>query len=103
IANPEQHHFAETDNQGLLDPSQELTKKRYKWLDQNYPSQSNWIRTTKDRINNSAAHANIVSSDKIFQVTDAGDAASTPFFDVEDEHMVKVDLWLAASIALTLM
>ena len=28
VANREQHHFAETDEQGLLDPSQELTKKR---------------------------------------------------------------------------
>src|SRR6266852_9339724 len=36
IGNPEQHHFAETDEQGLLDPSQALTKKRYQWLDQNY-------------------------------------------------------------------
>ncbi len=36
IANPELHHFADTDKQGLLDPSQALTKKRYQWLDQNY-------------------------------------------------------------------
>jgi hypothetical protein len=32
IANPEQEHFVETDEKGLLDPSQELTKKRHNGL-----------------------------------------------------------------------
>ncbi len=103
IGNPEQHHFAETDEQGLLDPSQELTKKRYKWLHERYRSKSDWIKSTKDRINMSAAHANIVSSGSTFRVSDTGDLINAPFFDIEDDYFVKADLWQAASIALTLM
>ena len=103
IANPEQHHFAETDEQRLLDPSQELTKKRYKWLHGHYRSKSDWIKNTKERINMSAAHANIVSSGSTFSVSDAGDLINAPFFDIEDDYFVKADLWQMASIALTLM
>ncbi|MGO9047138.1 MAG: hypothetical protein ACLPXW_23580, partial [Xanthobacteraceae bacterium] len=60
IANPEQEHFVETDAQGLLDPAQDLTKKRYKWLHENYRQKSDWIKKTKDQINVSTAHANII-------------------------------------------
>ena len=38
IANPEPHHFVDTDPFGILDPSQKLTKKRYRWLNDNYPN-----------------------------------------------------------------
>jgi hypothetical protein len=103
IANPEQRHFAETDEQGLLDPSQELTKRRYRWLHEHYRSISDWIKSTKERINMSAAHANIVSSGSTFRVSDAGDLIDAPFFDIEDDYFVKADLWQTASIALTLM
>jgi hypothetical protein len=103
IANSEQHHFAETDEQGLLDPSQELTNKRYRWLHEHYRSKSNWIKNTKERINMSAAHGNIVSSGSTFRVSDAGDLINAPFFDIEDEYFVKADPWQTASIALTLM
>jgi hypothetical protein len=103
IANPEQHHFAETDEQGLLDPLQELTKKRYKCLHEHYRSKSDWIKSTKERINMSTAHANIVSSGSTFRVSDAGDLINAPFFDIEDDYFVKADLWQTASIALTLM
>ena len=103
IANPEQEHFVELDAQGLLDPTQELAKKRYKWLEQNYRAKSDWIKTTKERINSSAAHANIVSSDNTFRIAETGDSINAPFFDIEDEYFVKADLWLIASTALELM
>lgn len=103
IANPEVQHFAETDAQGLLDPSQDLARKRYKWLDQHYRGKSDWIKQTKEQINVSAAHANIVSSGSVFRIADAGDAISAPFFDIEDEYFVKVALWRIGSVAITLM
>jgi hypothetical protein len=103
IANPEQHHFAETDAQGLLDPSQDLAKKRYQWLGRHYREKSDWIRSTKERINSSTAHANIVSSGSIFRIADTGDTINAPFFDIEDEYSVRADLWHTGSIALTLM
>ena len=80
IANPEQRHFADAGDRGILDPTSELTKKRYAWLNEHYRDKSQWIKDTKERINSSAAHANIVSADSVFRVTDAGDAVSTPFF-----------------------
>jgi hypothetical protein len=103
IANPELHHFADTDEQGLLDPTQALTKKRYQWLDQNYRRKSEWIKDKKEQINLSTAHANVVSSESTFRVAQAGDTINAPFFDIEDDHVVKVDLWQAGSIALTLL
>jgi hypothetical protein len=103
IANPELHHFADTDEQGLLDPSQELTKKRYQWLEQNYRDKSDWIKEKKEQINLSTAHANIVSSESTFRIADAGGVINAPFFDIEDDYIVKVDLWQTGSIALTLV
>jgi hypothetical protein len=103
IANPETHHFVDVDAFGIMDPSQKLTGKRYKWLDGNYPVQSAWIANTKDRINSSAAHANIISGDRTFRMADDQSAASAPFFDVEDEYFVKTDLWLISNVAITLM
>jgi hypothetical protein len=103
IANPEQEHFADIDDRGILDPSQELTKKRYAWLHKNFEPRSQWVKETKERINASAAHANIVSADSVFRISDAGDQIDAPFFDVEDEYHVKADLWLIGSVAITLM
>jgi hypothetical protein len=103
IANPETHHFVDIDAFGIMDPSQKLTSKRHKWLDQKYQDKSAWIATTKDRINSSAAHANIISGDSTFRMADDHSAASAPFFDVQDEYFVKADLWLISSVAITLM
>ena len=103
IANPETNHFVDVDEFGIMDPSQKLTGKRYKWLDQHYPDKSAWIASTKESINRSQAHANIVSGDSTFRIVDDHSTASAPFFDVEDEHFVKVDLWLISSVAVTLM
>jgi len=103
IANPGQGHFVKKDQHGILDPSTELTKKRYAWLRKHYPDKSQWIKDKKDGINSSTAHANILSADSVFQLTDAGDQVKAPFFDIEDEYFVKADLWLIGSVALGLM
>jgi hypothetical protein len=103
VANPETRHFVDTDAFGIMDASQKLTSKRYKWLEANYPDKSAWIAGTKDRINSSAAHANIIAGDSTFRMADDRSAATTPFFDVEDEYFVKADLWLISSVAITLM
>jgi len=103
IANPENRHFAETNKQGILDASPELAKKRYRWLSKHYRTKSDWIRDAKDRINEWAAHANVVSSERVFRVDQDGVVANTPFFDVEDDYLVKTDLWQSAAVALELM
>jgi hypothetical protein len=81
IANPENRHFAETNEQGILDASPKLAQNRYRWLSEHYRSKSDWIRDTKDRINDWAAHANVVSSESVFRVGQDEMVANTPFFD----------------------
>lgn len=103
IAHPETHHFVDVDAFGIMDPSQKLTSKRYKWLEKNYPDKSEWVSTTKGRINNHVAHANIISGDNTFRMADDRSDARAPFFDVEDEYYVKADLWLTSSVAIQLM
>jgi hypothetical protein len=103
IARPELEHFAETDAQGMLDPSQELAKKRYRWLDEHFAAPSAAIKKKKELINQQSTHANVVNSARIFDVNPAGDAISAPFFDTEDDYHVKTDLWLISSSAIELM
>ena len=103
IANPDVRGFADIDAFGIIDPSQELAKKHYRWLGKNYPDSSKWIRDTKDQINNQMAHANIVSADATFRVGQTPDVIDLPFFDAEDEYIVQTDLWQIGSVAIKLM
>ena len=103
IENPDVRGFADIDAFGIMDPSQELAKKHYRWLGKNYPDSSKWIRDTKDQINNLMAHANIVSADAVFRVGQTSDVADLPFFDAEDQYTVQNDLWLISSAAIKLM
>ena len=103
IANTEQEHFVEKDKNGILTSSDRLTKKRYKWLDEKYPRKSASLKYRKSHINLSAAHANIISGDNVLRISDDGKRASAPFFDFEDQFIVRIDLWLLANVALELM
>lgn len=103
IANPEDDHFFKIDDNGLVVSPQKLREGRYRWLDQNFKSRSDLIEARKKQINDHYSHTNIVSSDSIFQIDGTGELASSPFFDIEDEHFVKTDLWLASTIALELV
>lgn len=103
IAKPGREHFAKLDSNGLLNPSKDLTEKRYKWLQKHYSQQATWIKNTKDQLNLSSLHANIVAADSVFQISENEDAAEAPFFDIEDDYHVKADLWLIGSISVTLM
>jgi hypothetical protein len=103
IANPEPEHFAKTDQNGIIDPSQDLAKKRYKWLAKHFPAASDAIKEKKQLINDFAAHANILVTAQTFDVNDAGSEISAPFFDAEDEYRVRTDLWQTASISILLM
>ena len=94
IANPDVRGFVDIDAFGIMDPSDKLVKKRNRWLDENYPAGSAWIKDTKGQINNQSAHANIVSADATFRAGQAKDVVDLPFFDAEDEHFVQADLWV---------
>jgi hypothetical protein len=103
IANIDPADFADADEHGLLNPSQELTVKRYKWLDDNFKAGSQGIKGMKDAINKSAAHANIVYAHNNFRIAEDWKKFETPFFDIEDEYFVKTHLWQTANIALGLL
>jgi hypothetical protein len=103
IANPENEHFFEIDKNNIIASDQKLTVKRYRWLELNFKAGSDAIKAKKDLINNQQAHANIVSTESVFDIAEDGEMVNAPFFDAEDEHFVKIDLWLASSIAVALM
>ena len=101
IANPDVRGFVDIDAFGIMDPSDKLVKKRNRWLDENFPVGSKWIKDTKGKINNQTAHANIVSANATFRVDQM--KVAMPFFDVEDEYFVRGDLWLISDVAVGLM
>jgi len=103
IANPDRAGFADVDEYGILDASQELTKKRYKWLEDNFSKGSNAIKNMKKTINESTAHSNIVYAHNNFKFDDNQGIFETPFFDIEDDYLVKTDLWQIGNIAMGLM
>jgi hypothetical protein len=103
IANPDVRDFVDIDAFNIMDPSQKMTKKRYTWLDENYPAGSKRITDIKGQINNQDAHANIISADATYRAGQTAAGADLPFFDIEDEHFVKADLWRISSAAITLM
>lgn len=103
LANTSLNDFADTEENGLLDASQELATKRYAWLSQNYPQGSKKIQAMKKTINVSCAHANIVYAHNNFSVDIQKRIFVTPFFDFEDDFHVQTDLWCIAGVAMSLM
>lgn len=100
IANPDIDGFVVKDESGMLDADRKLVGMRYKWLDKHYPTGSQALKNLKKLINDSSAHSNLIYAHKNFGLGDEARTFSTPYFDVEDDHMVKSDLWLAANIVM---
>jgi len=103
IANPDREGFADIDEKGIIDPSQELAKKRYEWLEDNFKKESDAIKNMKGTINSSTAHSNIVYAHNNFRFDVEQGKFITPFFDIEDDYLVKTDLWQIGNIAIGLM
>jgi hypothetical protein len=103
IANTDPADFADVRDDGTLDPSKKLTRKRYDWLDQNFPDGSASIKRMKATINELGTHANIVTAQQTFKHDLEAGIFNTTFFDYEDEMSVKTDLWQIANVTLGLM
>jgi hypothetical protein len=103
IANTEPADFADKKEDGTLDASQKLTKKRYDWLDKNFPDGARAIKAMKDAINTLGAHASVITAHSNFEANSKAGRFDTPFFDFEDEFGVRTDLWQIGNIALGLM
>jgi hypothetical protein len=101
IANPDPSLFVTEDKNGLLNSSPRLTGNAYKWLDQNYPQGSRNIKQMKDDINETTAHANLAYTGANFEVVH--DGVSSLFFDFEDSHAVKTELWRIGNVAINLL
>ena len=101
LANPDHRLFVAEDKNGLLNSSPKLPRNAGQWLDQNHPQSSRNIKEMKDAINETTAHANLVYTGANVEV--AGDGVSAPFFDVEDPHSVKTELWRIGNIAINLL
>lgn len=103
IAHTNREAFADVDENNIMNPSQHLATKRYRWLEQNYPAGSQASKNIKGLINESTAHSNIVYAHNNFHFDPDQKRFETPFFDIEDEYFVKTDLWLIAKVAMGLM
>jgi hypothetical protein len=102
IANIDRADFADVDEDDIVNPSQKLAKRRHKWLAQNFAEGSNAIKKIKEIINTSA-HSTIADAHRNFNFDSDNWRAEAPFFDFEDDHFVKSDLWLIANVGMGLM
>jgi hypothetical protein len=104
LANPNSEDFKSLTPEGLIEIPKGLQKKRYKWLETNYPHGSNAIKNMKDMMQLSS-HSNIIDVHRNFKHGESDNfyKLSTPFFDIENEYQVKSDLWSVANVGMGLM
>ncbi len=103
IKSTETEDFADIDEQGILNPSDTLTKKRYVWLEENYKHGSDAIKNMKGLLNNISTHSNIVNAQLAFGLDSDSERFIAHYFDIEDEHYVKTGLWMIGNVVMGLM
>jgi hypothetical protein len=91
--------FAEEDKNGILNPSDDLKKKMYQWLDKNYSEGSISLKRYKGQTNALSSHSNIVDAQRTFSGLVDGKFA-TQFFDNTEDRHIKTDLWAVANIVM---
>jgi hypothetical protein len=80
---------------------QKASRAAYAWIHEHFRSHSDEIKRMKDLINEQTAHANVYNSFHNFDFVGGENAAIyTTFFDFDDDHWLKVDLWECAQAAL---
>src|ERR1700722_4756840 len=67
------------------------------------PGRGDRHQRNKDTDQHDRAHANLISTHNTFGPDYEAGWFSAPFFDIENEHHVKTDLWMIGNVALTLM
>lgn len=103
IANPNQKDFADITNNEVVSINKGLMVKRYKWIQDNFQSASQYIKNQKDWINESQSHSNIVYAMKNFKVDQNRNKFITEFFDIEDLNLIQNDLWHIGNVAISLL
>ena len=94
----DQDAFYTTDENKILFPKKKINEKAYKWLEKNYLDHSKKIKSMKDQINESFAHANILPTPHNLYFD--GKRIGNQFFDAHDRLMAKQRLWWIGNIAL---
>ncbi len=80
---------------------QKASRAAYAWIGKHFKTHSDEIRRVKDLINEQTAHANVYNSCHNFEFVGGQDAAIyTTYFDFDDDHWLKVDLWECAQAGL---
>ncbi|MDR8057700.1 hypothetical protein [Burkholderia cenocepacia] len=80
--------------EGKKHDPQKASRAAYAWLGQHFKAQSDEIKRMKDLINEQTAHANVYNSFHNFEFVGGENAAIyTSYFDFDDDHWLKVDLW----------
>lgn len=104
LGNPNSDDFAKVTEEGILELSEKLKDKRYKWLDENYPKGSSAIKSMKKALQ-TYSHSNIIDAHRTFKYKEEDRVAmlETPFFDFENEYQTKSNLWSIANISMGLM
>jgi len=104
LGNHNPDDFALSTPEGILEIPEKLKKKRYKWLEKNYPKGSAAIISMK-KLMQSPSHSNIIDAHRTFKYEAKGKTAQlkTPFFDFEKDFQIKSNLWSLANMAMGLM
>lgn len=94
----DQNAFCTTDEHDILYTKEKVNSKAYKWLEKNYRDHSDKIKSMKNQINESYAHASILptAQNLYFNRNKIG----IQFFDSHDKLMTKQGLWWVGNIAI---
>ncbi len=104
IACSDEKDFMIKTEENIIQTPKKLFKKRYKWLEKNYITQSNFLKNQKEIINRSISHSNIVYAFINFDNSKLKkNKYLLSFFDKEDDYRVKTNLWFIGNLALGLM
>lgn len=94
---PERDRFVIEKNDGTLEEKKNLKDSCYKWLQKNYPEESQKIKDLKKSISDFFVHAPLVMTQSITDFSERGFLLR--YFDQEDTLLVKASLWFLADIA----
>jgi hypothetical protein len=101
LNNPNLDDFCYTDSRNCLCPKEKAKDAAYKWINNNFPSFSDKIKYMKDSINESFAHANILSTPQNYSLSKT--EIRSLFFDIPDALITKKNLWWIANISFGLL
>ncbi|MBB4517237.1 hypothetical protein [Paraburkholderia fungorum] len=93
-------NYFDTADGKKYDP-QKASRAANAWIDKHFKTHSDEIKRVKDLINEQTAHANVYNSFHNFEFIGGKDAAIySSYFDFDDDHWLKVDLWECAQAGL---